>query len=212
MGVAKETEALQGEAAGVSLSPKRLVRLALAFYGGVLGVAVVWREIADGMLPWRAVASAPAWPLPARLLAGLAFGVVLIGASRLWTSRSEAGRRVSGELAALVRGVSARQAVVLAIASGLAEEALFRGALQPRVGWLVASVLFGLAHFHPRPSLRPWSASALLAGLGFGWLFEASGDLVAPALAHFLVNAVNLRWLGRAAPSAFSADPETALP
>jgi hypothetical protein len=212
MSDAKETAALPAVAAGPALAPERLVRLALGFYAALLAGALLWRGLADGVLPWRASAAEPTWPLAVRVAAGLAFGAALIGVSRLWTASTAVGRRVSAELAALVRGVSGRQALLLAGVSGLAEEAFFRGALQSQLGLLAASALFGLAHFHPRPSLRPWSLSAALAGLGFGWLFAASGDLVAPALAHFLVNAVNLRWLGRAEPDAFSAHPGTARP
>jgi membrane protease YdiL (CAAX protease family) len=100
-------------------------------------------------------------------------------------------------LARAIGPVSAREAILLAALSGVAEEAFFRGALQPQVGWPVATALFGLAHFHPRKELRVWSLSAALAGLGFATLFESSGDLLAPAIAHALVNAVNLRWLAR---------------
>jgi membrane protease YdiL (CAAX protease family) len=37
----------------------------------------------------------------------------------------------------------------------------------------------------------------VLAGLGFGLLFDATGNLVAPIAAHALLNAVNLSWLSR---------------
>ena len=73
----------------------------------------------------------------------------------------------------------------------------FRGALQPRVGLLPASLLFGLAHLAPRRDLALWAGFALLAGLILGALFEYTGNLLAPAIAHVLVNAVNLRWLSR---------------
>ena len=115
----------------------------------------------------------------------------------VWTARTATGSRLAAELGAIVAGLTSGQALGLAAISGLAEEAFFRGALQPRVGWLAASLLFGLAHFHPRRELRAWSLSAALAGLGFGALFAASGDLVAPALAHALLNGLNLRWLAR---------------
>jgi membrane protease YdiL (CAAX protease family) len=131
------------------------------------------------------------------VLAGLGTGAALVVASRVWTARSAAGRALAAELGALVAGLTTRQALWLAALSGLAEEAFFRGALQPRVGWLAASLAFGLAHFHPRRELRVWSLSAALAGLAFGALFQASGDLLAPALAHATVNALNLRWLAR---------------
>jgi membrane protease YdiL (CAAX protease family) len=113
------------------------------------------------------------------------------------------------ELAALVRGLTPAAALLLAAVSGLAEEALFRGALQPALGWLAASALFGLAHFLPRPGLRSWSLAAALAGLGLGKLFAWSGDLVAPVLAHALLNAVNLLRLSQ---WRLSADPGTARP
>ena len=81
--------------------------------------------------------------------------------------------------------------------SGFAEEAFFRGALQPRVGWLAASVLFGLAHFAPSRALLPWTGFAIVAGGILGGLYAATGNLLAPVLAHALVNALNLRWLSR---------------
>ncbi len=209
---AKQNAALEGEGAGRRVPPARLVRLALAFYLVVGALAVAWRMAVDGAWPWRAEPAPPPWPPVLRIGAGLAFGAVLIVVSRVWTTWSPAGRRLAAELAELIRGVSTGQALVLAAVSGLAEEAFFRGALQPRVGWLLASVAFGLAHFHPRPGLRVWSLASALAGLGFGWLFIASGDLAAPALAHALVNAVNLRWLGRSAPDELNAGRGTARP
>jgi hypothetical protein len=190
---AKKTAGLAARAAS-----GRLVWVALALYGGLFAAAAGWRLAVDGAWPWRVAASeAPGWPLAQRVIAGLALGAAMILASRVWTTRTPVGRRLAVQLAALVAGLGRREVVALALLSGVAEEAFFRGALQPRVGWLAASALFGLAHFHPRRDLRAWSASALLAGLALGALFEASGDLVAPAVAHSLVNAVNLRWLAR---------------
>jgi hypothetical protein len=195
MADAKETAGLGPRGATREPAAPCLVPLALGFYGALFAAAAAWRLLVDGEWPWRVHPMPPAWPLAARVAAGLAFGSGLIAASRLWTARSAAGRRLAQELAAVIGSLTTPQAVLLAAASGLAEEAFFRGALQPRVGWLAASLLFGLAHFHPRRELRIWSLSAALAGLGFGALFQASGDLLAPVLAHALLNAVNLRWL-----------------
>ncbi|HEU4431246.1 MAG TPA: CPBP family intramembrane glutamic endopeptidase [Myxococcota bacterium] len=177
----------------------RLVWVATAFYALVLAAALGWRWLADGELPVRA--NGPAlWPVWARVGSGLGLGLALVAASRAWTAHSASARKLSDELAGLVRGLSTARVLLLAAVSGVAEEAFFRGALQPRVGWLAASVLFGLAHFHPRRELRVWAPAAAIAGLGFGALFEASGDLVAPALAHAVVNALNLHWLARGEP------------
>jgi membrane protease YdiL (CAAX protease family) len=154
MADAKESAALSPRAAARFGPFPRLLPLALGFYGALLAVAVAWRSLVDGVGPWTAGALAPPWPLGARVGAGLALSAALIATSRLWTARSEAGRRLAAELGRLVGGLSTPRVCLLAAASGLAEEAFFRGALQPRVGWLAASLLFGLAHFHPRRELR----------------------------------------------------------
>jgi membrane protease YdiL (CAAX protease family) len=75
----------------------------------------------------------------------------------------------------------------------------FRGALQPKVGIVGASILFGAAHFLPRRELALWSVYAIGIGLGLGALYEWTGQLVAPVAAHVLVNGINLpRLAGRA--------------
>ena len=84
----------------------------------------------------------------------------------------------------------------LALVSGAAEEALFRGALQPEVGLVIASLLFGLAHFAPRRDLAAWAPAAVIAGFVLGSLYAWTGNLIAPVVAHATVNAINLRWLG----------------
>ena len=84
---------------------------------------------------------------------------------------------------------------MLAFLSGIAEEALFRGALQPKVGLVAASLLFGLAHFVPRREFAVWTGTTILAGFMLGLLFQKTGNLIAPIVAHFIVNALNLRWL-----------------
>ena len=62
------------------------------------------------------------------------------------------------------------------------------------MGWLAASLVFGLAHFAPRRTLWPWTGFALAAGFGLAALFEWTGNLAAPVVAHAAVNGVNL-WL-----------------
>jgi uncharacterized protein len=179
------------------------VSIAVAFYAALAAAAVAWRLAVDGELPVRAV-GAPAIG-PARVLLhallGMAVGLLLVVASRAWTHRSPAGRSLARALAEAVGPLPTRALLALALASGLAEEAFFRGALQPRVGWLVATLLFALAHLAPRRELAPWAAFAAVAGGIFGALFAATGSLVAPATAHVVVNALNLQWLARGGPA-----------
>ena len=172
------------------------MRLVLSFYGLMAGAALVWRLVADGVLPWSEGPTETVLPIPWRVGSGVAVGLLLVWASREFTARTEAGRALASELARLVGPVSTGRAFALAAASGLGEELLFRGALQPRVGWLAATLLFAAAHFVPTLKLRSWALFALAAGALFGALFALTGDLLAPALAHALVNGLNLRWLG----------------
>ena len=60
-----------------------------------------------------------------------------------------------------------------------------------------ASLLFAAAHFVPRRELLPWTAFSLGAGFVLGGLFLATGNLVAPIVAHVAINAVNLNLLVR---------------
>jgi membrane protease YdiL (CAAX protease family) len=175
------------------------VGAAVGFYAALGLVAVLWRLWIDGVWPLAPTGVAPGDAVrpAAALILGAAAGAGIVVGTRWWTRSLASGERLARAMAALLGPLSTRDVVALALASGLAEEAFFRGALQPRVGWLAASLLFGLAHLVPRREWLPWAGFAALAGLLFGALFELSGSLVAPAAAHALVNGVNLHWLAR---------------
>ncbi len=178
-----------------------LVPLAVAFYLVMGVVAVAWRLLVDGQGPFFAAPEAvvpEGSPLLQHALLGLLAGGGAIASARLWSRDSRRGRARGQGLAESLGPLSGAQVVVLALASGLGEEAFFRGALQPRVGLVLASLLFGLAHLAPRRDLAPWAGFAALAGVLLGALFDYTGNLLAPVIAHVLVNGVNLRWLSRA--------------
>jgi len=89
-------------------------------------------------------------------------------------------------------------ALVAALA-GVGEEALFRGVVQTALldrlpAWAAVAAtaaLFGLAHFL---SLT-YALLASLVGAYLGWLHLATGNLLAPILAHALYDFVALRLL-----------------
>jgi len=182
-----------GAPGGESVS---LVKLGLLFYGALFAIALAWSIWSGRSLLFSSRAAAEAGLAPL-LDTGLGLGVAAatIALSRQITERTRWGAAMGRALARLLGDRSVGECAVLALSSGVAEEAFFRGALQPVVGWLPASLIFGLVHFAPRRELLPWTGFALLAGLVLGGLFEFTGNLVAPTVAHVVINAVNLRRL-----------------
>jgi membrane protease YdiL (CAAX protease family) len=172
--------------------------IALAFYAVLLVLAAVFAWAMDRPLLYASENAARRGiaPLP-DIAAGSLAAALVIAASRLITRWTRWGEALARALAALIGRQSTTACLVLAAASGLAEEAFFRGALQPQVGIVAASLLFGLAHFAPRRDLWPWTLFSIAAGFTMGALFEWTGNLVAPVVAHAGINAVNLRDLSR---------------
>jgi membrane protease YdiL (CAAX protease family) len=72
--------------------------------------------------------------------------------------------------------------LLLSIAAGLGEEIFFRGVLQPAIGLLLSSLLFGLLH----AINLGYALYATLMGLYLGVLYYASGGLVLPIVTHAL--------------------------
>jgi membrane protease YdiL (CAAX protease family) len=174
--------------------PGDLVRFGLIFYGAMAVVAVLWRSGIQGQpILFGSPAAAQrgvSWGLD--LAIGLAAGGAVLAISHWMTRYTAWGEALARALAGALDDITVPNALLLALTSGMAEEMLFRGALQPRVGWLAASLLFGLLHFVPRREFLPWTGFAVLVGFLFGALFLWTGNLVAPVVAHVLVNAVNL--------------------
>jgi membrane protease YdiL (CAAX protease family) len=173
-----------------------VVKLALCFYGALFAVALAWSTWSGRSVFYASQAAADEGIAPlVDTAVGLAVAAATIGLSRQITERTKWGDAMGRALAELVGKRSLRECIVLAVASGVAEEAFFRGVLQPALGWLLASLIFGLVHFAPKRELLPWTGFALAAGLVLGALFESTGNLVAPIVAHVGINAVNLRRL-----------------
>jgi membrane protease YdiL (CAAX protease family) len=188
-----------------------LVRTALWFYGALAALAFLWRTVWLGEPLLYASEAAAGRGVDAMRdpVVGLLAAGVVIGLSHQLTEHTRAGRALARGLAELVGPLGAGAVLVLAAASGLAEEAFFRGALQPRVGLVWASLLFGLAHFVPRPEFRLWTMFSVAAGFLLGFLFQTTGNLVAPVVAHATINAVNLNLLVRRAARDGFADSDS---
>ena len=165
----------------------RFVSIAAVFYGLLAVAAAVWCGLRGIELPL--LGPGPA----AGLSLGLATAAATVALSLLAYRLVPITRKLADELApSLVDGADRTGLVLVALFSGVGEEVFFRGAVQQEFGLVVASVAFGLAHVGPDRRYLLWTAWAVLAGGVFGLLFEATGGLLAPVVAHAAHNAATL--------------------
>jgi membrane protease YdiL (CAAX protease family) len=170
--------------------------LIAALYSGlaVLGVAIAgFRGDWDiyrgpGSTTWKLILSP---------VVGVAFGVGVVLLSRFAVHRFTWARRLHRDFRGLLGVLPPRDVLILAVASSIGEELLFRGALQPWLGIVPTAAIFALLHVGPGLRFLPWTLSALVVGSGFGLLAMEMGDLGAPIAAHFVVNYLNLGYIVR---------------
>jgi membrane protease YdiL (CAAX protease family) len=138
---------------------------------------------------------APKGPISVSIAVGVGAGGLLVAA--LWALRNLSPlRRLERWQRAVVADWTATDAVSVAVISGLAEEALLRGFLQPVIGLVPAAVLFAVLHLVPDRALWFWPVFALACGVLLGALFSSFG-FPAAAAAHVVINLVALLRLRR---------------
>lgn len=165
------------------------VRRAALFYGILAVAAALWNGLRGR-----------AFPVGDSIPGGLLLGSVAAAATILLGLAAyrfvPAVRKLSEELApVLVDRMGVSDLILISVLSGVGEEMFFRGAVQPEFGLAVAAVTFGLVHIGPDRRYLLWTVWAILAGFLFGFLYEFSGGLLAPVVAHSLHNAATfLLW------------------
>ena len=163
-----------------------------------------------GFIIWR-YGAAVAWTRmvgtdPVRdVLLGLGAGALMIVLTAGLVRWTRWGAAMVESFARLLGGMPVHVAVALAIASSIGEEALFRAALQPEIGFIAATLIFGFIHLPLEPEMRPWPLLAAAAGALLGGLYIWTGAALAPIMAHFTVNAVHLIRLGQRPPQTTSS-------
>jgi membrane protease YdiL (CAAX protease family) len=142
----------------------------------------------------RRAFAAPASGVEAtRLVAIGALGAaVLLVVSYFFEDWFPSYRALKAFVTRLIGQLSWPAALYLAAATSCGEEILFRGALQPYAGLAVTSVLFGLLHMSRETGISAWSVWAATCGALLGWMFQETGSLYPPLLAHFGINAVSM--------------------
>lgn len=171
---------------------------ALLFYGVIVVVAVavlfvVDRPLAAHPAPWLELSTGP------RLFVSIVAALLLAGATIAMTRFIVRRFRWAKELHVGFREVlgliTSTEIAVFALTSGIAEELLFRAVLQPWLGLPVAAILFGVVHIGPGKRFLPWTGFAIVMGFLLGALYQLTGSILGPIVAHILINYENFHFL-----------------
>lgn len=167
----------------------------LIFYALMAGIAslIMWFQ---GKLHLIGFGVGPGLLLQSCIL-GCGAGLLLVAGSRVATSRFQWAKTLGHEFGRVLGPMTCRQIVLLGLASGIGEELLFRGVIQPWLGLWPATIIFGLLHVGSNAKFVPWTILALLAGLLFGLLLIFTHTVAAPMCAHIIVNVLNLRAIAK---------------
>jgi uncharacterized protein len=179
----------------VSAGQGRLYRLAWSLYLAMAVAGALWIGISRGVIPLALFFDVHLWWLD--LLLGIGAALLLLGFWKGAERRVPMARELDRQLMAALGPLEPAEVVGLAVLSGFAEELFFRGAVQGAFGWLPATLAFAILHSGPGRAFRLWTVFAGVAGLLFAGLMVWRGNLLAPIVGHFLVNAINLRRLSR---------------
>ncbi|MGQ0735687.1 MAG: lysostaphin resistance A-like protein [Acidobacteriota bacterium] len=176
-------------------APSRLVIVALgtesalmvmAWAGGrLLGVPPEWGEpLRDGAIGLCA----------AGVLALLNYGLLVLAPAG-WLVNDV--RAVYADvLVPLFGRLNVSSVILIGAVAGVGEEWLFRGLLQPVVGIVAASAIFGIVHVGGR-GMWAFGVWAALMGGALGGLMMATGGLAAPVVAHGVYDILALLYIRR---------------
>ncbi|MBC7265017.1 MAG: CPBP family intramembrane metalloprotease [Chloroflexi bacterium] len=161
--------------------------LILAVVGVGWGIRRGWRDAVErlgiGTLTWRQVA----------LCAGFVVLLLVLDhtTSEVWALIDPQGHAQIMDLTDRLFGPFANPAgaLLIGITAGVGEETLFRGALQPRLGLPLTSLLFALAHV--QYGLSPATLEIFILAIVLGWVRRRM-NTSACILIHFAFNTIGL--------------------
>ncbi len=182
-------------------SPTPITRFALIVYVPLSLLGLAWAWFGGGRFAWSLDSSWLSAPYPFRLSLSLVLGLVLallvVAATPPLVERTNWAHALHVALKEIISPLSSAEITLLALASGLGEELFFRGALQPALGLLPASLVFGALHVGPKKVFLAWAGWAVVMGLLLGAIFELTGVLWGPVLAHVWINQRNMAFIRR---------------
>lgn len=143
------------------------------------------------------VGSKANWLLLVGPVLGVGLGLGFVGLTRMASKHFQWARDLHTSFKDLLGPLTSKEIVILALASSIGEELLFRGALLPWLGLWLQGLVFALLHIGPGKRFLPWTLSAFALGVTFGELAVQTGNLGGPIAAHFAINYLNLRHIVR---------------
>lgn len=172
---------------------RNLLIIALCTEGAVLVIALVlswyfditlFSSVSEPMLDILAGTAAAIIPICLFIftLSRKANNIPLIGSLR---------RTMLADVKALFENAGLIDLFFISLLAGISEELLFRGVLQVKYGIILASLLFGLAHF-----VTPaYAVVAVIMGFYIGYIYQVSGSLLVPVQLHFIYDLSALIYL-----------------
>ena len=178
--------------------PKRgsVFQWAWIFYLVLAVAGIVWLGARRGTIDLTLFIGSTSWPID--LAVGIAVGAALSAGWELSRRLLPQALTIEKHFSAILGPMSVSEAVALAVLSAIAEEFFFRGAVQDAFGFLPAAALFTVLHLGPGRDFRLWTLFAAVAGLVLGGLMAWREALLAPIVAHALVNGIGLSRLAGA--------------
>ncbi len=193
---------------------RRRLLAASAAYGLLALVGFAWCALRGEWSPWASESAllplSPGVRALASVLGGLVVAACTVVATRALVRRTRWARALHGELRAVLGPLDGIEIAAYALLSSVAEELFFRGAMQPALGLVLTSAVFGAVHLGPSRGFRVWPLWAAAMGLVFGGLVALTGYLHGAVIAHFLINYENLHFIDAYDPAAGMADASLA--
>ncbi|MGE0433124.1 MAG: lysostaphin resistance A-like protein [Planctomycetota bacterium] len=171
---------------------RRALVFMLAFYGLMALIAFVIRGLTfPGATSWWPTDD---WRVPSwePMLVALSVVAIVVLLARPMV-RYEWSQRLLRLMQETFGRLTIGEALLIGVVSGISEEYLFRGALQPWAGPVIATLLFAVMH-----AIGYWWIFALVVGAIAAALYQWSGSLWPCIALHALINTINLyrqsRW------------------
>ena len=162
---------------------------------------MAWAWFGGDRLAWVHPAPSSSAPYVERLTlslaCGIGLGVAVVALTPVLAERAAWARALQRELEPIAKALTPTDIAVMALLSGFSEELFFRGAMQPVLGLMATSAIFGVLHTGPRRAFFAWSLWAFVMGLLFGWIYDVTGVLWGPVVSHVFINQRNLTYMKR---------------